>query len=103
MTFWFASVGSFFSAASICFCKLLDSALAVAPVSLCGRPELCGKPDDWPSVALVPVPAVVLEVDPVLPTPVDGVVAPVPEEVVPCVLPLMLPAVLLVPLVLLLG
>jgi hypothetical protein len=35
-------------------------------------------------------------VDPVLPTPVEGVVAPV-EEVLPWVLPLMLPAVLLLP------
>ena len=45
-TFEFASVGSFFIAASICFCKLLDSALAVVPVSLCGRPELCGSVED---------------------------------------------------------
>ena len=112
LTFEFASVGSFFKAASICFCKLLDSALAVAPVSLCGRPELCGNVEGWPSVAEVPVrPAVVVPVvAPVLPTPVEGavapvvddvvpwvpvegVVAPVVEEVVPWVLPLMLPAV----------
>lgn len=63
MTFWFARVGSFFSAASICFCRLLDSALALAPVSPCGNPELCGRPE--------------------VPTPVEGAVAPVAEEVEP--------------------
>jgi hypothetical protein len=82
LTFWFARVGSFFNAASICFCKLLDSALALAPVSLCGSPELCGKAEPvLPEVLLLPVwPAVVLLVEPALPTPVEGAVEPVEEE-----------------------
>ena len=83
---WFARVGSFFSAASICFCRLLDSALALAPVSLCGNPELCGRLDaPPPPLALVP-PEVVLplvEAEPLVPTPVEGAVAPVEEEVLP--------------------
>lgn len=81
LTFWFARVGSFFNAASICFCKLLDSALALAPVSLCGRPELCGKAEPVLPEVLLPVwPAVVPLVEPVLPTPVEGAVEPVEEE-----------------------
>lgn len=85
LMFWFARVGSFFNAASICFCRLLDSALALAPVSLCGNPELCGRLEVLPPVALVP-PAEVLplaEVDPLVPTPVEGAVAPVEEDVLP--------------------
>ena len=84
-TFWFARVGSFFSAASICFCRLLDSALALAPVSPCGKPELCGRLEVLPSVGVVP-PAAVLplaEVEPLVPTPVEGALAPVEEEVLP--------------------
>ena len=94
MTFELASVGSFFRAASICDCRLLDSALApaLAPVSPCGMPELCGNED--PELALPPPVVPLLDVDPVLPTPVEGVVE---ELVLPWVLPLMLPAVLLLP------
>jgi hypothetical protein len=100
VTLELANVGSFFRAASICDCRLLDSALALAPVSLCGSPELWGRED--PEVALplgpaVPPAVVPLEVDPVLPTPVEGAVDPVEELVLPWVLPLMLPAVLLLP------
>ena len=82
-----ASVGSFFRAASICVCRLLDSALALAPVSPCGRPELCGSADPELSVPVLAVPPAVvpeLEVDPVLPTPVEGVVE---ELVLPCIEP----------------
>lgn len=94
-----ASVGSFFRAASICDCRLLDSALALAlaPVSLCGMPELCGNEEPEFTVPVLAVPPAVvplLEVDPLLPTPVDGLVE---ELVLPCELPLMLPAVLLLP------
>src|SRR5262245_37422308 len=99
ITFEFASVGSFFKAASIWVCRLLDSALALAPVSLCGSPELCGREDPELSVPVEAVPPAVvpeLEVEPVLPTPVEGVVELV-EPVLPCPLPLMLPAVLLLP------
>jgi hypothetical protein len=96
MTFELASVGSFFKAASICVCRLLESALALAPVSPCGSPELCGRADPELSVPVLAVPPAVvpeLEVEPVLPTPVEGVVELV--ELLPCELPLMLPAVLL--------
>ena len=76
LTFELASVGSFFRAASICVCRLLDSALALplalVPVSLCGMPELCGREE--PELALPPPVVPALEVDPVLPTPVEGVV-----------------------------
>ena len=85
MMLWFARVGSFFSAASICFCRLLDSALALAPVSLCGNPELCGRREALPSVAVLPPAAVLplVEAEPLVPTPVEGAVAPVEEEVLP--------------------
>ena len=91
-----ASVGSFFKAASICVCRLLDSALApaLAPVSLCGMPELWGKED--PELALPPAVVPALEVDPVLPTPVEGVLE---ELVLPCIEPveeLLVPVLLLV-------
>jgi len=87
VTFELASVGSFFRAASICDCRLLDSALApaLALVSLCGMPELCGNEEPELSVPVEAVPPAVvplLEVDPVLPTPVEGVVELV-EPVLP--------------------